>query len=462
MQNILGNILIIDDDEDVLVSAQLYLEQQQYAVRTKSNPQQIPHLLKQQAFDIILLDMNFAEDTTSGAEGLYWLQQILAIDPQAVVVCITAFGDIELSVKAIRQGAADFVLKPWQNEKLLATINLAFKLRKSTEQVGLLRTQQRQLLADNDHRYQDIIGQSCLMQDVFAMIEKVAATEANVLILGENGTGKELVARALHRRSRRASELFLSVDMGAITESLFESELFGHVKGAFTDAKTARIGRFEAACGGTLFLDEIGNLSPALQGKLLKALEERQVTPVGSNAPKPIDARLICATNAALPDKVQRLEFRQDLFYRINTITIHLPPLRERKDDISLLADYFTTLYAQKYQKTISNISSTTLNKLREYHWPGNIRELRHAIERAVILSDTETLQPKDFVFAFPSDPPESKEDGVWVNTLNLELVEKLIVQSALKKHQGNISKTAEELGLNRASLYRRMEKYEL
>ena len=378
------------------------------------------------------------------------------------MVCITAFGDIELSVQAIRQGAADFVLKPWQNEKLLATINLAFKLRKSTEQIEFLRTQQRQLLADTDHRYQEMIGQSRVMQDVFSMIEKVAATEANVLILGENGTGKELVARALHRLSQRASELFLSVDMGAITESLFESELFGHVKGAFTDAKTARIGRFEAACGGTLFLDEIGNLSPSLQGKLLKALEERQVTPVGSNAPKPIDVRLICATNAALPDKVQRQEFRQDLFYRINTITIHLPPLRERKDDIPLLADYFTGQYAQKYQKTISNIGSTTLKKLSEYHWPGNIRELRHAIERAVILSDTETLQPKDFVFAFPSDPHESKEDGVWVNTLNLERVEKLIVQSALRKHQGNISKTAEELGLNRASLYRRMEKYEL
>jgi two-component system, NtrC family, response regulator HydG len=460
MKDPLGKILIVDDDEDILISAQLFLEHQKYVVHTATNPHKIPALLQEHAFDLILLDMNFAEDTTSGAEGLYWLQRILEIDPQAVVVCITAFGDIDLSVKAIKQGAADFVLKPWHNEKLLATINLALKLRKSTEQVELLRTQQRQLMADTDHRYQEIIGKSHVMQDVFATIEKVAATDANVLILGENGTGKELVARALHRRSQRASKLFLSVDMGALTESLFESELFGHVKGAFTDAKNTRIGRFETACGGTLFLDEIGNLSLPLQGKLLKVLEERQVIPVGSNTPKPIDMRLICATNAPLPEKVQRQQFRQDLFYRINTITIHLPPLRERREDIPLLIDHFTALYVQKYQKSLRKVSPATLEKLSTYHWPGNIRELRHAVERAVIMSDTDTLLPKDFLFALPSDATATGSDGVVLQDFNLDHVEKLVVHTVLKKHHGNISKAAEELGLNRASLYRRLEKY--
>jgi two-component system response regulator HydG len=456
-----GNILIVDDDEDILVTAQLFLELRQYAVTTEKNPARIPGLLRQSTFDVILLDMNFAEDTTSGEEGLFWLKRILEIDPQAIVVCITAFGDIELAVRATKLGAADFVVKPWQNEKLSATINLALKLRKSKEQVALLKTQQRQLLADRDQQYQQIIGDSSAMQEVFSIIEKVAGTDANVLILGENGTGKELIAREIHRRSPRAANIFLGVDMGSLTETLFESELFGHVKGAFTDAKKDRIGRFEMARGGTLFLDEIGNLSLPLQGKLLKVLDDRQVVPVGANTPRSIDVRLICATNVPLHDKVKANEFRQDLFYRINTIVVNLPPLRERPEDIPLLVEHLVALYTQKHYKQVKQISSATVKKLTDYYWPGNIRELRHAVERAVIMSDSGTLTPQDFVFAFSEETTErSGQDSAVLTDLNLEHVEKLVVQTALKKHQGNISKAAQELGLNRASLYRRMEKY--
>jgi DNA-binding NtrC family response regulator len=363
-----------------------------------------------------------------------------------------------MAVKAVKTGATDFVLKPWQNEKLLATISSALNLRYSKLEVDKLRSRERQLSQDMDQRYHDMIGVSPAIQKVFATIEKVASTDADILILGENGTGKELVARALHRQSPRAGEVFISVDMGAIAETLFESELFGHMKGAFTDAKENRPGRFELADGGTLFLDEIGNLSLAMQAKLLSVLETRKVTRVGSNKPRDIDIRLICATNMLIYDMVAKNDFRQDLLYRINTVEVNLPPLRERREDIALLVDHFLGKFSKKYQKNIAGVSAPALKKLERYHWPGNIRELIHTLERAVILAESNMLQPTDFLF------PESEKEveGVVFDNYNLDDVEKTVIRKALKKHEGNVSHAAKELGLTRTSLYRRMEKYGL
>jgi DNA-binding NtrC family response regulator len=397
-------------------------------------------------------------DATSGVEGFLWLDKILQMDPSAVVILITAFGDVEMAVKAVKAGATDFVLKPWQNEKLLATISSALSLRYSKLEVDRLRSREKQLSQDIDQRYHEMIGVSPAIQRVFATIEKVAATEADILILGENGTGKELVARALHRQSPRADEVFISVDMGAIAETLFESELFGHMKGAFTDARENRPGRFELASGGTLFLDEIGNLSLAMQAKLLSVLETRKVTRLGSNAARDIDIRLICATNMPIYDMVAKNEFRQDLLYRINTVEIILPTLRERQEDISLLVNHFLGIFTKKYQKTISGVSAPALKKLERYQWPGNIRELIHTLERSVILAESQILQPSDFLF-----PETDKEvEGVVLDSYNLDNVEKTVIRKALKKHEGNISHAAKELGLTRTSLYRRMEKYGL
>jgi DNA-binding NtrC family response regulator len=402
--------------------------------------------------------MNFTMDATSGVEGFLWLDKILQMDPSAVVILITAFGDVEMAVKAVKAGATDFVLKPWQNEKLLATISSALSLRYSKLEVDRLRSREKQLSQDIDQRYHEMIGVSPAIQRVFATIEKVAATEADILILGENGTGKELVARALHRQSPRADEVFISVDMGAIAETLFESELFGHMKGAFTDARENRPGRFELASGGTLFLDEIGNLSLAMQAKLLSVLETRKVTRLGSNAARDIDIRLICATNMPIYDMVAKNEFRQDLLYRINTVEIILPTLRERQEDISLLVNHFLGIFTKKYQKTISGVSAPALKKLERYQWPGNIRELIHTLERSVILAESQILQPSDFLF-----PETDKEvEGVVLDSYNLDNVEKTVIRKALKKHEGNISHAAKELGLTRTSLYRRMEKYGL
>jgi DNA-binding NtrC family response regulator len=453
-----GNILIVDDNEDLLLAARLFLKQHFSLVHTEQDPKKLPGLLNNENYDVILLDMNFTMDATSGVEGFMWLDKILQIDPSAVVILITAFGDVEMAVKAVKAGATDFVLKPWQNEKLLATISSALNLRHSRLEVDRLRSQQKQLSNDIDQRYHNMIGVSPAMQKVFATIEKVAATEADILILGENGTGKELVARALHRQSSRTGEVFISVDMGAIAETLFESELFGHVKGAFTDAKEDRAGRFELASGGTLFLDEIGNLSLAMQAKLLSVLETRKVIRVGSNKPRDIDIRLICATNTPIYDMVAQNEFRQDLLYRINTVEIQLPPLRERHEDVPLLVDHFLDIFSKKYKKSITGVSSPALKKLERYHWPGNIRELIHTLERAVILSESNMLQPIDFLFP----ESESQADGLVFDSYNLEDVEKTIIRKALKKHEGNVSHAAKELGLTRTSLYRRMGKYGL
>jgi DNA-binding NtrC family response regulator len=377
-------------------------------------------------------------------------------------VLITAYGDVETAVQAIKEGATDFVLKPWQNEKLIATLASAARLRASRREAARLRSRERQLSEDLDHRYGEFVGGAApSMQRVFETIDKVAATDASVLILGENGTGKELVARALHRASARSDEVFVAVDMAALTETLFESELFGHTKGAFTDAKEDRAGRFEVASGGTLFLDEIGNLSMPLQAKLLTALQRREITRVGSNKPIPIDVRLICATNQPVYEMVRENTFRQDLLYRINTVEIRLPPLRERVEDIPLLADHFLAQYAKKYQKEVKGISPAALKKLQKYHWPGNVRELQHMIERAIIMTESSILQPEDFFFAGQHTTPD-EQDGLVFDSYNLEAVEKMVIRKALDKHEGNISQTADELGLTRASLYRRLEKYGL
>jgi DNA-binding NtrC family response regulator len=453
-----GNILIVDDNEDLLLAARLFLKQHFQLVHTEQNPEKIPTLLQNENYDVILLDMNFTMDATSGVEGFMWLDRILQIDPACVVILITAFGDVETAVKAVKAGAIDFVLKPWQNEKLLATISSALNLRYSRLEADKFRYRQKQLSRDIDRRYHDMIGVSSAMQQVFATIDKVAATDADVLILGENGTGKELVARALHRQSKRAEEVFISVDMGAVAETLFESELFGHMRGAFTDAKEDRPGRFELASGGTLFLDEIGNLSLAMQAKLLRVLETRRVTRLGSNKAREIDIRLICATNRPIYDMVARNEFRQDLLYRMNTVEIHLPSLSERREDIPLLVGHFLTMFAKKYAKGITGISAPALKKLQSYQWPGNIRELRHTLERAVILGEAAMLQPSDFLF-----PKSEKEaEGVVFDNYNLEDVEKTVIRKALTKHEGNVSHAAKELGLTRTSLYRRMEKFGL
>jgi len=453
-----GKILIVDDDEDILHAARLLLKKHVGQVDTEKNPKIIPSLLKNNSYDVILLDMNFAKGATSGKEGFEWLNKILEVDPAAVIVPITAFGDVSMAVRAIKDGATDFVLKPWQNEKLIATVSAAIHLRRSRIEADNLRSRQKQLSADLDQPFHDFIGESSAMEKVFVSIQKVAKTEANVLILGENGTGKELVARELHRQSQRANEVFISVDMGAVSETLFESELFGHVKGAFTDAREDRAGRFEIASGGTLFLDEICNLPLTLQAKLLTVLENRMVIRLGSNKHIPIDVRLICATNLPVHELVAENKFRQDLLYRINTVEIHMPSLKERVEDIPLLVNHFLKIYCKKYNKPLKRVSPATLKRVEKYPWPGNVRELQHAIERAVIMSDSTSLQPSDFFF--PST--EAKEDGLVFDDFNLEEIEKMVIRKALSKHAGNISHAAKELGLSRTSLYRRFEKYGL
>ncbi len=451
-----GKILMIDDDEDVLLAAKMLLKKYNHQVIIDKNPNKIPFLLNNDTYDVILLDMNFSKDTTSGKEGFEWLRQIKERDPQAVVIMITAFGDVEMAVRALKEGATDFILKPWQNEKLLATISTAIRLKKSYNEVDKLRKAKQMLEEQISQPFRDMIGQSQALKDVFTLIDKVARTDANVLILGENGTGKELVARAIHQKSLRKDNSFVAVDMGAITETLFESELFGHKKGAFTDAREDRPGRFELANGGTLFLDEIGNLSLSLQSKLLSALQSRQVTRVGANQSSEVDIRLICATNMPLLQMVDEGKFRQDLLYRMNTVEIRIPPLSERVDDIPLLANHFLNHYARKYRKDVVALAPEAMVKLKKYPWPGNVRELQHAIERAVIMADSNALQESDFLFS------RKAQDTLTNDSLNLDDVERTAVVKAIQLHQGNISKAAEELGLTRASLYRRMEKYGL
>ncbi|MCA6075187.1 sigma-54-dependent transcriptional regulator [Fulvivirga sedimenti] len=455
-----GKILIVDDNEDLLKAAKLFLKRHFGQVDLEKNPEVIPALLSNENYDVILLDMNFTKDVSSGKEGYYWLERILSIDPSAVVVLITAYGDVQMAVKAIKAGATDFVLKPWENEKLLATIYSAMRLRESRIEVEELRTRHKELSQKLNDRYGDIIGDSQAMIKVFETIDRVAATDANVLILGENGTGKELVARAIHQNSLRKDEIFVSVDLGSISESLFESELFGHKKGSFTDAKEDRAGRFENANEGTLFLDEIGNLTMNLQTKLLSVLQSRKVSRVGEHRERPIDIRLICATNMPLYEMVKENTFRQDLLYRINTIEIRLPALRERLEDIPVLAGHFLQVYNDKYQKEIRKLSEATIARMQKYQWPGNVRELQHAIERAVIMSQSQVLQPEDFNFGGSMSRPD--DENVTLDQYNLEDVEKILIRKVLQKYNGNITQAAQALGLTRSSLYRRLEKHGL
>ena len=449
-----SKILIIDDDRDVLESARMFLKQQFSTVRMEGDPERIPHLLSEQEYDVILLDMNFKKGVNDGEEGFYWLEKILSIDPQAVVILITAYGEVDTAVKAMKNGATDFILKPWKNQKLLGTILASLQLRQSRKQVERLQVTQAALRDDIDVNYTSFIGESPAIRRIHEMIDRVAATSADVLILGENGTGKELVARALHRKSNRKNNIFISVDLGAITETLFESELFGHVKGAFTDARQDKPGRFEIASGGTIFLDEIGNLSLPLQAKLLNVLQERVVQRVGSNKPAPIDVRLVSATNMPLNEMVAEKKFRQDLLYRINTVEIRMPSLRERNGDIPLLANHFLNIYGKKYKRPGMKIDKGVMAKLMKYYWPGNIRELQHTIERAVILNEDKVIRSPELLIGSNSPRPTAEKP------LTLEEMEKQFILQSLDDNNGNVSVTARLLGMTRTALYRRMRKH--
>lgn len=458
MPKVKARILIVDDDADILLAAKMYLRQHFQNVHTEKNPENIPDLLKNESYDVILLDMNFSRDATSGKEGFHWLNKILEIDPAAIVIFITGYGDIELAVQGIKEGATNFILKPWENNKLLATLEASLNIRASKVELENLRGTNKMLAADQDHVFSNIIGTSDSMKKVMKTVEKVAKTDANVLILGENGTGKEVIARAIHRASHRKDQMFINVDLGAITESLFESELFGYKKGAFTDAREDRPGRFEVANKGTLFLDEIGNLLPNLQSKLLSVLQSRKVVRLGSSKEIPVDVRLICATNMPLYEMVRENKFRQDLLYRINTVEITIPPLREREEDIEPLVTYYIETYCKKYKIPLKRINAGTLKRLQIHNWPGNIRELQHAVERAIIMSEGNILEPEDF---FMNETKENQQEVLPVN-MNLEDTEKMLIRRVVDKYGGNISRAAKELGLTRASLYRRIEKYGL
>ncbi len=447
-----ASILVIDDDQDVLTAVRLLLKTEVKNVVTEKNPQNLRWLLSKDAYDVILLDMNFTSSINTGNEGIFWLNEIKKIRSDSSVIMITAYGDIDLAVRSLKEGAADFVIKPWHNEKLLATIKEALK-KKESKAATVNYNNIDSVIG------KELIGESEVMQEIFLKIEKIAPTDANILILGENGTGKDLIAKAIHEQSMRASKPFVKVDVGALTESLFESELFGHKKGAFTDAREDRVGRFEMANGGTLFLDEIGNISLHQQAKLLSVLQNRQISKIGSNEIIPIDIRLICATNVSLPELANENRFRKDLIYRINTVEIIMPPLRKRGNDIILLAKHFARLYSNKYMKIVPDFDKKAMEKLLSYNYPGNVRELQYTIERAVIMADEGVLQPKDLIFS-PIEIPSASENEP--AELKLSAIEKNTILKVIEKHNGNITKAAKELGLTRTALYRRLSKYDI
>jgi two-component system, NtrC family, response regulator HydG len=444
-------ILVIDDDTDILTAVRLLLKTEAKEVVTEKNPENIRNLLSKQAFDLILLDMNFTSSINTGNEGIFWLNKIKQLKPEVAVVMITAYGDIDLAVRSLKEGAADFVVKPWHNEKLLTAIRDVLAKKGATKHAP--EPSPDSIIGSQ------LLGESEPMKEMFYKIQKIAPTEANILILGENGTGKDLIANAIHHGSLRATQPFVKVDVGALTDSLFESELFGHKKGAFTDAREDRIGRFEAAQGGTLFLDEIGNISLYQQAKLLSVLQNRQVIRLGTNQPIPIDIRLICATNLPLHELANETRFRKDLVYRINTVEINVPPLRKRGNDIILLAKYFSKVYSNKYLKPGLQFSQAALDALMRYHYPGNVRELQYTIERAIIMADGDVLEPKDLIFSPIESAYADKEEEP---EFKLSAVEKNTILRVIEKHQGNITKAAKELGLTRTALYRRLSKYDI
>jgi len=450
-----AQILIVDDNKSVLAALQFLLEDEFSSVKSISNPNQIHHELQRGHYDVVLLDMNFKTGQNTGNEGIFWLNEVKKYDSQISVILITAYGDVDLAVRAIKEGATDFVLKPWDNNKLIATIQTGIQLSRSTKKIKKLESEKEQLLEVINQPLSPVIGTSLAMRQVMDMVRKVAKTDANILLLGENGTGKELIAREIHRFSQRSQQAMITVDMGAVAESLFESELFGHEKGAFTDAKSQRIGKIEAAHLGSLFLDEIGNLNAGLQSKLLSVLQSRSITRVGSNQSLPVDIRLIAATNRQLLDMIANEQFREDLFFRINTIQIEIPPLRDREEDIDLLTHFYLEKYCQKYGKPLIKISSDARKKLNKYQWPGNVRELQHAIEKAVILCDGNMINGSDFTFS-----PASNNTRQLPETM--EEMEKLMILNGMKKQGGNLSAVASKLGISRQTLYNKMNKYGL
>jgi two-component system, NtrC family, response regulator HydG len=445
-----ASILVIDDDVDVLTAVRLLLRPEVKDIVTEKNPENIRSILSRQAFDVILLDMNFNSSINTGNEGIFWLKKIRELKPETAVIMITAYGDIDLAIRSLKEGAFDFVVKPWHNEKLIATINEAIK-RKENKSASTLIT--------SSIFETELLGASEVMKDIFYKIQKIAPTDANILILGENGTGKELIAKAIHHFSHRSTKPFIKVDVGALTESLFESELFGHKKGAFTDAREDRMGRFEAAHTGTLFLDEIGNISLHQQARLLSVLQNRQVTRLGTNESIPIDIRLICATNVPISELANENRFRKDLIYRINTVEIVVPPLRKRDEDILLLAKHYSRIYSNKYLKPHLEFDRTAIDKLMNYHYPGNVRELQYTIERAVIMAEETNLHAQDIIFSPIESAPAQHEE---TDQTNLSTVEKNTILRVIEKHNGNISKAAKELGITRTALYRRLSKYDI
>jgi len=457
-----GKILIVDDDEDILTASRLLLRREFGEISTCKDPNEIPGLLADQDYDVILLDMNFSPGESTGEDWLFWLDKILAIDPHIVVVMITAHGSLNTAVAAMKRGATDFIAKPWQNEKVVATVSTAVQLRHSRKESETLRQTNKVLREETAAGDAEIIGDSSAAKKVMAVVSRAGPTDANVLILGENGTGKELIAKELHRQSKRRDRVFLTIDMGSISESLFESELFGHKKGAFTDASEDRLGRFQAANGGTVFLDEIGNLPLNLQAKLLRVLEQRKVTPVGSDESQEIDVRVIAATNVPTAKLRNEDHFRQDLLFRLNTVELTVPPLRDRKDDILPIARHYAEIYSHKYGGTRRSFSTDAERALHDYAWPGNVRALRHAVERAIILCESELIEPLDLQLDYTATAREKASTAIAPTILNLDYLEKETIQKALRKHGFNISRAANELGLTRASLYRRMEKHDL
>jgi DNA-binding NtrC family response regulator len=450
-----ARILVIDDNTQILESLRILLKDEFDTIDIIPKPSRIPEMLWRNRYDIVMLDMNFAMGETSGNEGIFWLNEIKKTDPLLPIILITAYGDIELAVKVIREGATDFITKPWDPEKLIITLKNAYRLRKSGQEVKRLRNRQQQLSEDLEREFRMFHGSSPVMKELMRTVTRVAPTDATILILGENGTGKEVIAREIHRYSNRSEQIFVGVDVGSLSESLFESEMFGHVKGAFTDARDDRVGRFENANEGTLFLDEIGNIPLPIQAKLLQVIQNRELIRVGDHTPIPIDIRLITATNRPLQKMVSEGTFREDLFYRLNTVAIEVPPLRERGEDIVILGELYLEQYCRKYSKPKLKLSAGALQKLREYAWPGNVRELKHTMERAVILAENSSLGPDDLRLF---DRHERGGD----RSFRLEDVERQTIIRVLDKCRGNYSKAAEMLAISRTTLYAKLKKYEL